>query len=215
MPKAQLEYRARQLPEDFEGLLISHVGVAKLMGAPLRTLCPDGGLAGDRAWLEAQAGKQAAGVAQLFAHLGLAAVDTAAGERHGQSYRSYRERAATLPASEPQIKMLLARYCLGTRLNCLSRYLPKSVSQPALRVIDELLVATVAGCAGEESTVNLTAAVQSRALLAMRYGGALPGAETTAPAQHISSEAAIERFIAETGARLELEGAEPSTLRRV
>jgi len=93
--------------------------------------------------------------------------------------------------------------------------LPKSVSQPALRVIDELLVATVAGCAGEESAVNLTAAVQSRALLAMRYGGALPGAETTAPAQHISSEAAIERFIAETGARLELEGAEPSTLRRV
>ncbi len=49
----------------------------------------------------------------------------------------------------------------------------------------------------------------------MRYGGALPGAETTAPAQHISSAAAIERFIAETGARLELEGTEPSTLRRV
>ena len=38
-------------------------------------------------------------------------------------------------------------------------------------------------------------------LLAMRYGGALPGAETTAPAQHISSEAAIERVIAETSAR--------------
>ena len=74
--------------------------------------------------------------------------------------------------------------------------LPKSVSQPALRIIDELLVATVAGCAGEDSAANLTAAVQSRALLAMRYGGALPGAETTAPAQHISSEAAIERFIA-------------------
>ena len=49
----------------------------------------------------------------------------------------------------------------------------------------------------------------------MRYGGALPGAETTAPAQHISSEAAIERFIAETGARLQLEGAEPSTMRRM
>ena len=133
-------------------------------------------------------GQQAAGVAQLFAHLGLAAVDAVAEEWHGQAYGSYRERAATLPASQPQIKMLLARLCLGTRLNCLSRYLPKSVSQPALRIIDELLVAA-----------NLTAAIQSRALLAMRYGGALPGAETTAPAQHISSEAAIERFIAETG----------------
>ena len=55
------------------------------MGAPLRTLCPDEGLAGDRAWLEAQAGHQAAGVAQLFAHLGLAAVDAVAEERHGQA----------------------------------------------------------------------------------------------------------------------------------
>ena len=137
-------------------------------------LCPDGGLAGDRAWLEAQAGHQAAGVAQLFAHLGLAAVDAVAEERHGQAYRSYRERAATLPASEPQIKMLLARLCLGTRLNCLSRYLPKSVSQPALRIIDELLVATVAGCAGEDSAANLTAAIQSRALLAMRYEAPCP-----------------------------------------
>ena len=40
-------------------------------------------------------------------------------------------------------------------------------------------------------------------------------AGTTAPAQQISSVAAVERSIRETGAALELMGAEPSALRRV
>ena len=110
--------------------------------------------------------------------------------------------------------MLLTRYCLATRLNCLARYLPSVISQPALSIVDDLLVATVAGCAGESPT-NLTAATQGRALLAMRYGGVLPGAATTAPAQHISSVAAIERSISEIGAALERRGAEPSALRTV
>ena len=53
------------------------------------------------------------------------------------------------------------------------------------------------------------------ALPTMRYGGVLPGAATTAPAQHISSVAAVERSISETGAAQELRGVEPSALRRV
>ena len=72
----------------------------------------------------------------------------------------------------------------------------------------------VAGCAGESPT-NLTAATQVRALLAMRYEGVLPGAATTAPAQHISSVAAVERSVSEIGAALERRGAEPSALRMV
>jgi len=84
-----------------------------------------------------------------------------------------------------------------------------------LNIIDELLVATVAGLAGESSSANLTGAVQSRSLLAMRFGGALPGAVTTAPSQHVCSVAAIERFIAQTGTEQELRGVEPSVLRRV
>ena len=40
----------------------------------------------------------------------------------------------------------------------------------------------------------------------MRYGGVLPGAATTAPAQ-------VERSISEIGAALERRGAEPSALR--
>ncbi len=64
--------------------------------------------------------------------------------------------------------------------------------------------ATVAVCAGEDSATNLTAATQGRAILAMRYGGVLPGAATTAPAQHVSSVAAVERFISEIGDKEDL-----------
>ena len=49
---------------------------------------------------------------------------------------------------------------------------------------------------------DLTAVAQGRALLAMRYGGVLPGAATTAPAQHISSVAEVERPVSELGAAL-------------
>ena len=126
----------------------------------------------------------------------------------------YKAHAVSLPESETQVQMLLTRYCLATRLNCLARYLPSAISQHALRIVDDLLVAAVAGCAGEASPTNLTAATQGRALLAMRYGGVLAGAATTAPAQHISSVAAVERSISETGAAQELRGVEPSALRR-
>ena len=59
--------------------------------------------------------------------------------------------APTLPESEAQVQMLLARYCLGIRLSSLARFLPSDSSQPALKTIDELLVAAVAGLAGEAS----------------------------------------------------------------
>ncbi len=155
------------------------------------------------------------GVTKLFAHIGLKVIDDLAGERYGQGYVDYKAHAVSLPESETQVQTLLTRYCLVTRLNCLARYLPSTISQHALRIVDDLLVAAVAGCAGETSPTNLTAATQGRALLAMRYGGVLPGAATTAPAQHISSVAAVERSISETGAAQELRGVEPSALRRV
>ena len=44
----------------------------------------------------------------------------------------------------------------------LSRYFATAISQLALGSIDELLIATVAGYAGEASSANLTAAVQGR-----------------------------------------------------
>ena len=102
-----------------------------------------------------------------------------------------------------------------SRLNCLACYLPSAISQPALCIVDDLLVATVAGCAGDDSATNLTAATQGRTLLAMRHGGVLSGAATTASAQHISCVAAAERFISKIGAALEWRGTEPRALRRL
>ncbi len=49
----------------------------------------------------------------------------------------------------------------------------------------------------------------------MRFGGVLQDAVITAPAQHISSVAAVERFVSERGAALERQGTEPSALRQV
>ena len=103
------------------------------------------GLERDIAWLVARADEQAVGVAKLFAHIGLKAIDDLAGERHGQGYVDYKAHAVSLPESETQVQMLLTRYCLATRLNCLARYLPSAISQHALRIADDLLVAAVAG----------------------------------------------------------------------
>ena len=130
--------------------------MAKVMGAPFRALCPGEGLERDIAWLVARADEQAVGVAKLFAHIGLKAIDDLAGERHGQGYVDYKAHAVSLPESETQVQMLLTRYCLATRLNCLARYLPSAISQHALRIVDDLLVAAVASCAGEASPTKLT-----------------------------------------------------------
>ena len=76
------------------------VGVKKFMGAPFRARCPGEGLERDLTWLAARAGKQAARVAKLFAHIGLRAVDNLAEERHGQAYSNYKAGAIALPESE-------------------------------------------------------------------------------------------------------------------
>ena len=124
----QLKHGASRLPIGSRGLLITHVGVAKIMGAPFRALCPGEGLERDLAWLAARAGEQAAGVAKLFAHIGLKAVDDLAEERHGQAYSDYKAGAIALPESETQVQMLLTRYCLATRLNCFN--LPQHCGRP-------------------------------------------------------------------------------------
>jgi hypothetical protein len=101
----QLKHGASRLPIGSRGLLITHVGVEKIMGAPFRALCPGEGLERDLAWLAARAGEQAAGVAKLFAHIGLKAVDDLAEERHGQAYSDYKAGAIALPESETQVKI--------------------------------------------------------------------------------------------------------------
>jgi len=111
------------------------------MGAPLRTLCAGEGLEGEKAWLAARADEQVVEVSKLFEHIRLDVIDDLAGKRPGRAYTDYKARAVSLSASETQVQMLLTRYCLAPRLNCLARYLPSVISQPALRSVDDLLVA--------------------------------------------------------------------------
>ena len=132
--------------------------LVKVMGAPFCAFCPGEGLERDLTWLAARVSEQAVEVAKLFAHIGLKTIDVVAGERHGRTYMDYKAGAVSLPVSETQAQMLLARFCLATRPNWLARHLPSVISQPSLRIVDDLLVATVAGCAGENSLADLTAA---------------------------------------------------------
>jgi hypothetical protein len=110
----------------------------------------------DLTWLAARVSEQAVEVAKLFAHIGLKTIDVVAGKRHGRTNMDYKAGAISQPVSETQAQVLLARLCLATHLNLLARNLPSVISQPALCIVDDLLVATVAGCAGENA--DLTAA---------------------------------------------------------
>jgi len=97
-PKEQMREGARALRGDPSKLLISHIGLPKLMGAPLRCLCPGPGLEGDIRWIRDRAHERAREVARLFAHLGLEAVDEEVGRlspaEHQAQYDEYRLRAA-------------------------------------------------------------------------------------------------------------------------
>ncbi len=93
--------------------------------------------------------------------------------------------------------MLLTRLCLATRLNCLARYLPTAISQPAPGSIDELLIATAVLTRLPRSTHG-----RGPEPHALRHALTITGAETSAPAQHSSSVATTESFIVKTGAAL-------------
>ena len=208
-PKEQLAYGARHLNQGSRSLLISFVGIPKLMGAPLRALCPDESLHTDRSWVSSQAQRRAEEVIKLFAHLSLEAVDSVGLDQLGDAFATYKDHASKLPTSELQIKMFIARYCLGTRLNFLSRSLPSSLSRPALSRVDRLLQATVAGCAGLRDVADVTEVVQKRSLLAMRFGGALPGSVTIAPASYVCAVGSVERILTSLGSDFERVGTVP------
>ena len=134
---------------------------------------------------------------------------------HRAVYEEYRRGAAELPQSDPQVNVFLTRHCLGTRLNCVARSLPSGISSLALSGIDDLLVATVAGCAGYSSVSALSAPVRLRATLANRWGGVLAGCHATAPASYVRSVATIERHMVDLSTRLRQEDKEPDVLRLV
>ena len=195
-PKAKLAFGAHELSTDsvrgYRRILVTLSGIPKIMGAPLRALCPGAGLEADKAWLIQEARRRAGDASRLFAHLGLSAVSAVGVGLMGSDFSGYADTAATLPESDPQVKMLVTRLCLATRLNCLARSLPSAISSVALAGVDRLLKASVAGCAGVSSLNELTESVQDRSILASRFGGVLPGSVVVSPASYVSTVAAVE-----------------------
>jgi hypothetical protein len=142
----------------------------RVYGSAAAHLCPSAELERDLAWLSEQAEKQAAEVA----------------EKQGPRWLCYSHASDSLPSTPLQERGT------GKRTQSIKRWQPPCPRSPSPNTahallhrhapqlpcpIDELLVATVAGCAGEASPVHLAAAVQGRTLLAMRYEGTLTGAE--------------------------------------
>ena len=107
--------KARALEGDLRRLLlIAHVGIPRIMGAPLRKVfAAESGLTNavkDIAWVKARAKEVAAEAMLFFAHLGFEGVDAAASEGVGSAtYGPYKREAAILPVDESQIKLFLAR----------------------------------------------------------------------------------------------------------
>ena len=210
-PKAQFEAGARALEGDLRRLLITHVGIPKIMGAPLRTVCAaETGLTNadhDISWVKARAKEIAAEAMLFFAHLGFEGVDAVASEYVGSAtYESYKREAAILPLDESQIKLFLARYSFMSRIQCVARSLSSSVSSGPLHAIDLLAVETAAACAGLPSARELTADQQARVVFPTRFGGIIPGSEVVAPVSSVCAAANVDDYLlrgAATGGRPE------------
>ncbi len=129
----------------------------------------------------------------FFAHLGFEGVDAAASEYVGSAtYESYKRGAAILPLDESQIKLFLARYSFMSRIQCVARSLPSSVSSGPLHAIDLLAVETAAACAGLASARDLTADQQARAASPTILGGIIPGSEVVAPVSSVCAAANVD-----------------------
>ena len=224
-PADQLERAARQLAGDPRRMLISLVGIAKIMGAPLRTVCTAIGRVGecaaaDETWVQQQVAVESDRVTKLFAHLGLKTMDDFGCGLHRSvearaAYGEYLESAASLPADDPQVQGFVARYCLGTRLNCLARGLVPSLSHAGLEAIDKCLAATAAGLCGETSMENFKEPVQARVVLAARRGGVLPGAAIVRSASYLSAVGFVEVVLSQIGKTLASKGAAPWVLQEI
>ena len=118
------------------------------------------------------------------------------------TYESYKREAATLPLDESEIKLFLARGSLMSRIQCVARSLPSSVSSGPLRAIDLLAVETAVACAGLASARSLTADRQARVVFPTRFGGIVPGSEVVAPVSSVCAAENVEDYLlrgAQTG----------------
>jgi len=139
-PKGQFETGARGLGGDRRRLIITHVGISKIMGALFRTLCavPSATvtLVKDTSWVEARAKKLLR--RWHFSLLTSASTPLTLSSRVILAPKCSRRDAAVLPEDERQIMVFMARFSFMPRLNCVSRNLSSSISTDPLRMVDAL-----------------------------------------------------------------------------
>jgi len=133
------------------------------------------------------------------------------GELHWQAFTDYKAGSASLLVSETSCSLRVTASPHVSTV-ALARYLPSTITQYEQRIMDDFLVASVAGCAGGGFHTDLAAATQGRCLPAMSFGSRSPpwGGGMTAPAKRVCSVAAVKRSISEMVATLEQRGTEPS-----
>jgi hypothetical protein len=211
--KEAAEGNALSAPENLSRLLFTTCGVERLMGSPLRLVEREEGPAEvSKAWLRQQVAVMAGATASLFKHLGLDAVDEAAGVL---GFDNYPDVVPCLPKADPQVQNFVARYTLARRLNHVTRVLPPAIIQEPLLRIEEMLAATVAGLM-RRKLPDLPLALRRRVTLPARWSGSMPGGVLAAPAQFISGSSSAEKLVLGVVDRMAKEGrAVPPTLTAV
>jgi hypothetical protein len=141
-----------------------------------------------KAWLRQQVAGMAEATASLFAHIGLDAVDEAAGVLGFETYPGVVPR---LPKADPQVQNFVARYTLARRLNHVTRVLPPTIIQEPLSRIEQMIAAVVAGLM-RTTLPELPLALRRRPTLPARWSGSMPGGLLAAPARFISGSSSAE-----------------------
>ena len=200
-------------------LLISTIGIPRLMGAPYRHVAVESSLdhQGDNLWYDGELSALLAEQAKRFAHLGLEEVDVRARHLLGDSYSVDVPR---LPNSESQIQFLIGKYALSPRLGHVASKVPTSIALPTLSKYDVLSVAVAAGVMGKSlhfdaslpPTSALTTTQTLRLGLPPTEGGCIPTAAPVAPKSLVSSLAAVERYAIFLGSELAASNGVPNAL---
>jgi hypothetical protein len=215
----KLKGAAASLDPHRNQLLISTIGIPRLMGAPFRCVADESSPdhQGDNLWYEEELSSLLAEQAKRFAHLGLEEVDVRARHLLGDSYSIDVPR---LPCSESQIQFLIGKYALSPRLSHVASKVPTSLALPTLSKYDVLSVAVAAGVMGkslhlDESlppTSALTATQTLRLGLPPTEGGCIPTAAPVAPKSLVSSLAAVEKYAIYLGSELATSSGTPKAL---
>jgi hypothetical protein len=218
----KLKTAAATLDPSRNQLLISTIGIPRLMGAPYRHVAVESSpeFQRDKAWYEEELSSLLQAQALRFAHLGLDEVDARARQLLGDSYSIDVPR---LPVSESQIQFLIGKYALAPRLGHVASKVPTSIAQTPLAKYDVLSIAVAAGVMGKSlhfdeslpASKALTTSQTMRLGLPPTEGGCIATAAPVAPKSLVSSSAAVDKYAVYLGDELAASTGSPKALQLI